>query len=181
MNLATLFFESNLGWVRIIASHKGITRIDFTDPDNGEPSAQKFNEGKPNEGKSNQAETEVPNAAANQHLQDAKHQLQEYFSGTRTQFDLPLDPVGTPFQKEVWAVLNTIPYGKTCTYKHIADQVNRPKGSQAIGQANGKNPISIVVPCHRVIGSNGKLTGYAGGLHRKEALLKQEEQNTVTS
>jgi len=160
MNTSTLFFESSLGSVRIIANDQGITRIDFA-----EPEAQSDKQ---------------PNAATQQHLHAAKQQLLEYFSGTRQTFDLTLNPAGTPFQKEVWAALNTIAFGDTCTYKDIANQVNRPKGSQAIGQANGKNPISIVVPCHRVIGSNGKLTGYAGGLNRKEALLKWEKEQAAS-
>lgn len=160
MNTSTLFFESGLGSVRIIANEKGITRIDFAEPDT--------------------QQTCPPNTATQQHLQNAKQQLLEYFSGNRKTFDLTLNPAGTPFQKQVWAALNTIAFGETCTYKDIAIQVNRPKGSQAIGQANGKNPISIVVPCHRVIGSNGKLTGYAGGLNRKARLLEWEQQQSAS-
>jgi len=103
-----------------------------------------------------------------------KHQLLQYFKGDLKQFSLPLDPQGTVFQKTVWQCLSNIPYGKTVSYKDIAILVNKPKGSQAIGGANGRNPISIIVPCHRVIGSNGSLTGYAGGIERKLWLLQHE-------
>lgn len=104
----------------------------------------------------------------------AEQQLGEYFSGKRQQFDLPLEFQGTDFQKRVWAALLTIPYGETRSYADIAKQVGSPKAARAVGLANSKNPISIVAPCHRVIGSNGKLTGYAGGLCNKEFLLRLE-------
>jgi len=103
-----------------------------------------------------------------------KKQLLEYFAGERTTFDVPLDPKGTAFQKTVWACLSEIPFGEVYTYLDIARRVNKPKGSQAVGGANGRNPISIIVPCHRVIGSNGSLTGYAGGIERKLWLLQHE-------
>lgn len=103
-----------------------------------------------------------------------KQQLTEYFSGQRSKFDVKLDPQGTDFQKEVWQCLSKITFGQTKTYLDIAKMVNRPKGSQAVGGANGRNPISIIVPCHRVIGTNGSLTGYAGGLERKLWLLAHE-------
>lgn len=106
----------------------------------------------------------------------AKKQLAEYFNGTRQEFDLPLAPEGTPFQRKVWSALCTIPYGETKSYKEIAVQVENPKGSRAIGMANNKNPIMIVVPCHRVIGANGSLTGYAGGLDVKQWLLAHEQK-----
>lgn len=104
----------------------------------------------------------------------AKAQLTEYFAGTRTAFDLPLAALGTPFQKTVWAELVRIPYGQTLSYGELAGRIGNPKASRAVGLANGKNPLSIVVPCHRVIGASGKLTGYGGGLARKEALLALE-------
>lgn len=103
-----------------------------------------------------------------------KQQLNEYFDGQRNNFDVALDPKGTDFQKLVWKNLSKIPFGQTYTYLDIAKMVDRPKGSQAVGGANGRNPISIIVPCHRVIGSNGSLTGYAGGIERKLWLLKHE-------
>ncbi|MFT5164422.1 MAG: methylated-DNA-[protein]-cysteine S-methyltransferase [Alteromonadaceae bacterium] len=103
-----------------------------------------------------------------------KQQLLDYFAGQRQVFDIPLDPKGTEFQKSVWACLSQIPYGEVYTYLDIAKMVNNPKGSQAVGGANGRNPISLIVPCHRVIGSNGSLTGYAGGIERKLWLLNHE-------
>ncbi|KMV31956.1 methylated-DNA--[protein]-cysteine S-methyltransferase [Photobacterium swingsii] len=102
------------------------------------------------------------------------YQLDAYFSGTLTRFTVPLAPEGTEFQKQVWRALRSIPYGETCSYKTIADAINNPKAVRAVGAANGKNPIAIIVPCHRVIGSNGKLTGYAGGVDMKAYLLKLE-------
>lgn len=101
-------------------------------------------------------------------------QLNEYFSAKRTSFDIPLDTHGTPFQNSVWQALLTVPFGKTMTYGDIANKLNNPKAVRAVGAANGKNPISIIVPCHRIIGANAKLTGYAGGLARKQWLLKHE-------
>ena len=104
-------------------------------------------------------------------------QLDEYFHGKRKEFDFPLEMRGTEFQKKVWMALSDIPYGETRTYKEIATAVGSPKASRAVGMANNKNPIAIVVPCHRVIGSNGKLVGYAGGLEMKTALLEIEKKN----
>ena len=108
-------------------------------------------------------------------LSAAQQQLSEYFSGTRQQFDLPLDFEGTSFQKQVWQALLAIPYGETRSYKQIAEQLGNPKAVRAVGAANGKNPISIIAPCHRVIGSSGKLVGFAGGLANKDILLKIEQ------
>ncbi|HXW36266.1 MAG TPA: methylated-DNA--[protein]-cysteine S-methyltransferase [Acidimicrobiales bacterium] len=101
-------------------------------------------------------------------------QLDEYFSGDRKEFDLPLELEGTAFQKEVWRALREIPYGQTASYGEIAARVGRPGASRAVGLANGRNPIGIIVPCHRVIGANGTLTGYGGGLDRKQWLLALE-------
>lgn len=101
-------------------------------------------------------------------------QLEEYFAGTRTTFDLPLDPVGTDFQRDVWRALLTIPYGETRSYADIARAIGRPSATRAVGAANGRNPIPIVTPCHRVIGSNGTLTGFGGGLPNKQLLLALE-------
>lgn len=108
-------------------------------------------------------------------LKEAGKQLHEYFSGQRQSFDLPLNPQGTEFQIKVWAALQEIPYGKTATYKDIAQIINKPKGCRAVGMANNKNPLPIFIPCHRVIGTNGKLVGYAGGLSTKEKLLELEQ------
>ncbi|MBN6775782.1 methylated-DNA--[protein]-cysteine S-methyltransferase [Pseudomonas granadensis] len=107
-------------------------------------------------------------------LQNAARQLEEYFSGTRVRFDLELDFIGTPFQRQVWAALLTIPFGETRTYRQIAEQIGNPTAVRAVGAANGRNPISIVAPCHRVIGASGKLTGFAGGPEAKERLLTLE-------
>ncbi len=107
-------------------------------------------------------------------LQDAVYQLNEYFEGSRTLFDLKLNPQGTEFQKRVWNALLEIPYGKTTSYLQLSKQLGDVKAIRAVAAANGKNPLWIVVPCHRVIGSNGDLTGYAGGLHRKKWLLEHE-------
>ena len=104
-------------------------------------------------------------------------QLDEYFNGIRKKFELPLNPKGTEFQKKVWLQLMNIPYGKTATYKDIATLIGNTNASRAVGNANNKNPIAIIIPCHRVIGSNNKLTGYAGGLDKKEKLLNLEKNN----
>lgn len=108
-------------------------------------------------------------------LQEANHQLHAYFQGKRNQFDLPLEFYGTDFQKKVWVELLKIPYGETRSYLDIATALDNPKAVRAVGAANGKNPLSIIAPCHRVIGKNGKLVGFAGGLDVKEQLLKLEK------
>jgi len=107
---------------------------------------------------------------------EATEQLREYFDGKRTQFDLPLDVSGTPFQMAVWNELRKIPYGTTCSYVDIARSLGKPGAARAVGMANHENPVAVVVPCHRVVGSNGSLTGYAGGLHFKQQLLGIETQ-----
>lgn len=104
-------------------------------------------------------------------------QLEEYFSGKRMNFTVPISLSGTEFQKKVWSALLEIPYGKTCSYQDIAVKISNPKAVRAVGGANNKNPIMIIVPCHRVIGKNGKLTGYYGGLDKKDFLLKLEQRN----
>jgi len=110
-------------------------------------------------------------------LTAAVEQLEEYFDGAREQFDLPLDPVGTPFQQQAWAALRTIPYGETVSYGEQAARLGDRNKARAVGAANGKNPISIIVPCHRVVGSTGSLTGFAGGLDRKSWLLSHERRH----
>jgi methylated-DNA-[protein]-cysteine S-methyltransferase len=147
--LFTDYIDSPLGIVEFKASDTGITQAIFCGDKKGQVNANYI--------------TEL-----------CKKQLLEYFKGIRTEFNVPLDPQGTEFQKTVWICLSQIPYGEIYTYLDIAKMVNRPKGSQAVGGANGRNPISIIVPCHRVIGSNGSLTGYAGGVERKLWLLKHE-------
>ena len=109
-------------------------------------------------------------------LLETERQLAEYFSGDRKKFSLPFDCTGTEFQKKVWQALATIPFGETRSYREIAQQIGRPKAVRAVGAANGRNPLSIVVPCHRVIGADGKLTGFAGGLETKATLLQLESE-----
>lgn len=111
-------------------------------------------------------------------LSMATIQLDEYFQGKRTTFSLPFKLTGTPFQLTVWKELQNIPYGQTTSYKEIAQKINKPKAYRAVGMANNKNPLPIIIPCHRVIGSNGKLIGYAGGLKLKNYLLELEKSHT---
>lgn len=142
-----------LGRLRLEADNTGITSITFC---------------------SAEAAAELP-AQPHPLLERAKAQLAEYFAGTRQRFDLPLAASGTPFQRRVWAALDTVPFGQTRTYGEIATALGQPTASRAVGLANGRNPLPIIVPCHRVIGANGKLTGYAGGLARKQWLLTHEQ------
>lgn len=114
-------------------------------------------------------------------LKAAVEQLTAYFSGELTSFNLDLDPIGTDFQKEVWSVLQEIPYGKTWSYFELAKHIGDTKAVRAVASANGKNPLWIIIPCHRVIGSDGSLTGYAGGLWRKRWLLDHENPNKQQS
>ncbi|MCC8250075.1 methylated-DNA--[protein]-cysteine S-methyltransferase [Saccharothrix sp. NEAU-S10] len=106
-------------------------------------------------------------------------QLEEYFAGRRTRFDLPLSMAGTPFQRTVWDALKDIPHGETTSYGELAARIGRPTAFRAVGLANGKNPVSIIVPCHRVVGSTGGLTGYGGGIERKRLLLGFERGDVV--
>ncbi|MBK5211404.1 MAG: methylated-DNA--[protein]-cysteine S-methyltransferase [Coriobacteriia bacterium] len=164
----TKIMKSPLGPLVISASEKGITCLDFFvggDTELTQDSAEA------NCWKNSGTATEK------YHVDRAISQLEEYFSGKRTEFDLDLDiTTGTDFQQKVWQALTTIPYGETATYKEIAERIGNPKACRAVGGANNKNPIAIVVPCHRVIGSNGKLIGYAGGLSKKVALLEREQR-----
>lgn len=121
----------------------------------------------------------IPNMKRNKNhpmMLETKKQLIEYFQGTRKIFDLPLIPKGTPFQMEVWEVLRQIPYGETMSYGAQAKRLGDKNKARAVGMANGRNPISIIIPCHRVIGSNGKLTGFGGGLKNKAWLLNHEQK-----
>ncbi|MDR5859958.1 methylated-DNA--[protein]-cysteine S-methyltransferase [Halomonas eurihalina] len=138
-----------LGLLRMSATASGITEIAFVMEKDAAP--------RPNE-----------------ITERARQQLDEYFAGERRDFDLPLAPRGTDFQQRVWEALATIPFGETRNYAEIAEQLRCKGGQRAVGAANGKNPIAIVVPCHRVIGSDGQLTGYAGGIGRKQWLLAHE-------
>lgn len=141
--------QSPIGPLEIRATAQGICYVEFCDAG---------------------AEQDRPNTLTAR----CRQQLQEYFSSARRVFELPLDPQGTEFQKSVWHCLGKIPFGKAVSYGDIADCIANRKAVRAVGAANGKNPISIIVPCHRVIGSNRSLTGYAGGLERKAWLLKHE-------
>jgi methylated-DNA-[protein]-cysteine S-methyltransferase len=109
---------------------------------------------------------------------EVRAQLEQYFDGARRQFDVPLKLAGTPFQERVWQTLREIPYGTTISYVELARRVGRPTASRAVGAANGRNPISILIPCHRVVGTNGGLTGYAGGLDAKRWLLEREARRS---
>lgn len=142
-------FESAIGLMEITATEYGITRIDFVD------------------------KVKV-NTTSNQHTEQCKIQLLEYFNNDRQEFSLNCDPQGTEFQQQVWEALLTIPYGQVASYADIARKINNPKAVRAVGAANGKNPLTIIVPCHRIIGANGSLTGYASGIERKQWLLQHE-------
>lgn len=144
-------FKSPIGWVVVKGAAGGIEAVDFLDK-------EIFDEGE-----------ELP------HVLAAISQLQAYFHGTLTAFDLPLAPLGTDFQRSVWNLLLSIPFGETRSYMDLAQSLRNEKAIRAVGAANGKNPIAIIVPCHRVIGSDGSMTGYAGGIHRKKWLLEHEK------
>jgi len=144
------YIKSPLGVTKITGDREGLKEITVLDEDH-------------------EISTVIPEI-----LEDAVHQLQEYFLGNRNTFDLNLNPRGTEFQQKVWKGLNEIPYGRTVSYLELSKTLGDPKAIRAVAAANGKNPLWIVVPCHRVIGSDGSLTGYAGGLHRKKWLLEHE-------
>lgn len=158
------FLDSPVGRLRLVASDRGLVAILF---DNDRP----------------QVVSLASSVVANEHpiLVETARQLEEYFAGTRKAFDLELDFAGTEFQRKVWAALLTIPYGETRSYAQIARQIGHPNAVRAVGAANGKNPISIVAPCHRVIGSRGSLTGFGGGLPAKARLLEFEGALTVSA
>jgi methylated-DNA-[protein]-cysteine S-methyltransferase len=149
-----LDYESPIGVIEIISTNKAIRSILFSEKDK----------------KENYLQAETPSVLA-----ECYTQLDEYFKGNRHDFSFPYQFQGTDFQKTVWAALTEIPYAETGSYKDIAVSIGNEKAIRAVGSANGKNKLSIVIPCHRVIGSSGKLTGYAGGLWRKEWLLQHEK------
>lgn len=154
MNMKKAVFNSPLGKIEIIGDDSGIVSVIFLD-----------------------SEEMAISEIIPLELTDAVGQLNEYFAGERKEFNLKLSPKGTDFQKRVWAELERIPYGKTVSYQQIANRLGNPKVIRAAASANGKNPISVIIPCHRVIGSDGSLTGYASGLHRKKWLLELENPN----
>lgn len=142
--------DTPFGMLEVLASNEAVTHISFVT----QPSATR------------------PNRITGLAIE----QLQQYFAGQRQVFDLPLAAEGTGFQQTVWQALTGIEFGQTCSYQDIARHIHKPAAVRAVGAANGKNPIAIVVPCHRVIGKNGSLTGYAGGLNRKQGLLELEQR-----
>lgn len=157
------YFDSPIGPLLIAGDAQAVTRIAF--PKNGRAS-------RPEPGWTDSAAGPVGEAA---------RQLREYFSGKRREFDLPLAPSGTAFQRVVWRKLREIPYGATISYGELARRVGDPKASRAVGSANGKNPLPIVVPCHRVIAADGKLGGFGGGLPVKRALLELEAKSAAAA
>ena len=162
MSLHTKSIESPVGTLKLIASDRGIVAILWH---NDSPRRVRL-----------APQTEDANHPI---LLKTESQLAEYFAGKRQSFDLPLDPQGTPFQRAVWDALLAIPFGETRTYGQLAKQLGNPNATRAVGAANGRNPISIIVPCHRVVGSTGKLTGFAGGLHTKSFLLELEARTLL--
>ncbi|WGK65747.1 methylated-DNA--[protein]-cysteine S-methyltransferase [Croceiramulus getboli] len=149
-NQVSAIVDSPLGKVLLEGHAEGLTKVQFV------------------------AGNSAPTSALPEELQDGAIQLQEYFKGERRQFDLLLAPDGTDFQKQIWDLLQHIPYGKTESYLTLSKRYGDEKAIRAIAAANGRNPLAIVIPCHRVIGSDGSLTGYAGGLSRKQWLLDHE-------
>lgn len=150
-----LHYESPIGIIEIEGSSDAISSIMFVEENE----------------KINLIQVDTPPV-----LVECYNQLEEYFKGSRFDFTFPYEFEGTEFQKTVWQALTKIPYGETVAYQHIARSIDNEKAVRAVGSANGKNKLSIVIPCHRIIGSNGKLTGYAGGLWRKEWLLNHERE-----
>lgn len=148
----TIFFDSPIGWLELSASENALKSIRYSK----EPVAEKFS------------------GQTNSIINRTCKELTEYFDGDRKEFTIPLDPDGTVFQKRIWSLLQDIPYGQTSTYGILADTLGAPNKVRAVGRANGKNPIPILIPCHRVVGADNRLVGYAGGIERKRFLLKHE-------
>ncbi|WP_028400006.1 methylated-DNA--[protein]-cysteine S-methyltransferase [Ectobacillus panaciterrae] len=142
------YYKSELGWIEVTGEETGITSVMFVD--------------------------ELGEAVPHQLVEQCVQELDEYFHNKRTEFTVPLAAKGTSFQQKVWKALTTVPFGKTASYLDMANEVGNPQSVRAIGGANSRNPISIIVPCHRIIGKNGTLVGYEGGLWRKEWLLRHE-------
>lgn len=153
MSVSTIY-QSPVGPLTLISDGAGLTDLQFENPRYPYAPAP---------------------AGEDQVLKEARRQLDAYFAGKLRTFELPLAPQGTPFQKSVWAALVKIPYGATMSYGGLAAAIGKPKAMRAVGLANGRNPISIIVPCHRVIGADGSLTGYGGGMERKRRLLDLEQ------
>ena len=160
MHLSYLYMDSPVGQLKLVANEHALVAILW---DNENPKRVRL--------------AELIEEVSHPILLNTQQQLIEYFSGQRKVFDILLDFEGTDFQKQVWSALLTIPYGETRSYKQIAQQLGNEKAVRAVGAANGKNPISIIAPCHRVIGAGGALVGFAGGLDKKEILLRLELNN----
>ena len=160
MHLSYLYMSSPVGQLKLVANEQALVAILW---DNENPKRVRL--------------AELTEDVSHPILLNTQKQLIEYFSGQRKIFDIPLDFEGTDFQKQVWAALLSIPYGEIRSYKQIAQQLGNEKAVRAVGAANGKNPISIIAPCHRVIGTGGALVGFAGGLDKKEILLRLEMNN----
>jgi O-6-methylguanine DNA methyltransferase len=150
----------------IISSEKGLVKIQFFNKNSHIP-FQNLKEGY----------TDVTLIDSKLKNQTVLRQLKEYFNGTRKKFTVPLDIQGTPFQKQVWEAVSQVPYGETCSYGEIARRIGKPKAVRAVGMANHNNPVPIVIPCHRIIGADGSLTGYGAGISIKEKLLHLEQKN----
>ena len=150
MKMYTTYYKSTLGPIKIVGNQDCILSLDFVEDESP-------------------GDADLPFC-----LKTCVKQIDEYFKGNRSKFLLNLDPVGTKFQRRIWRQLEKIPFGEVVSYGQIADAIGNPKACRAVGNANGKNPISIIIPCHRVIGTDGSLTGYGGGLWRKEWLIKHE-------
>jgi methylated-DNA-[protein]-cysteine S-methyltransferase len=163
--------ETPAGTVFVGGSARGVHRIEFLrDARNGHPGT--YDEA--HWVRTLEEETGLPAKRDATSASAATKQLREFFAGTRARFDLPLAPIGTPWQRAVWDALLEIPCGETLTYGEIAARLGRPSAARAVGASVGRNPISLVIPCHRVVGANGALTGYAGGIERKRWLLELE-------
>jgi AraC family transcriptional regulator of adaptative response/methylated-DNA-[protein]-cysteine methyltransferase len=163
------YIETDLGVMIAAASDKGICMFEFPDYKHLELELRQLAES-----------FKAPLVHGdNPHFDTLKKQIEEYFAGKRRDFDIPLDLVGTEFQKQVWLALLQIPYGSTTTYAKQATLIDKPSAVRAVANANGKNKISIILPCHRVIGADGTLTGYGGGIWRKKKLLELEQKNSL--
>ncbi len=165
LHLAYAEMESPLGPLTLFATEEGLCSLEYSE---AEQAIMKM--------KLNKHFFKHECERDEERLSEPIKQLNEYFYGTRTSFQLPLDLRGTPFQLKVWQVLQTIQYGETMSYKQVAERIGMPKAVRAVGGANNQNPIPIIIPCHRVIGSNGALVGYGGGLDKKAHLLALEKQ-----
>lgn len=155
MTITCLHMDTPIGVLTLAADEHGLRRIDFPPPHGPSPG-------------------EDWQTGSSDVLLEAQRQLGEYFAGERLHFDLPLSPRGTEFQRAVWSMLAKIPYGGTWSYRDLAERIGKPTAMRAVGAANGRNPLPIVLPCHRVIGADGSLTGFGGGLPTKQFLLKLE-------